>query len=672
MTKKKARKKEEKKEQNNISETKFILEAPFKPTGDQPDAIRKLVDGLKKGFPIQTLLGVTGSGKTFTMANIIKEYKRPTIVIAHNKTLAAQLYGELKAFFPKNAVEYFVSYYDYYQPESYMPATDTYIEKDSSINPKIEQMRLSATTSLMTRKDVIIVASISCIYGIGDPGAYKKVAYKIEKNQKIKRSDILAKFVHMQYERNDMQLVPGNFRVKGDVIDIIPGYAENIIRIEMFGDEIERISELEPQNLRKINDYKSYILFPARHFVIDDENVDDILDEIREELNEQLPKLGELEAHRLKQRTNYDLEMIKELGYCTGIENYSIYFDKRKKGQPPHCLLDYFPEDFLLIIDESHQTIPQSTGMYKGDYSRKKSLIDYGFRLPSAFDNRPLKFGEFETYFKHAIFVSATPAEYEKEHSKQIAEQLIRPTGLLDPKVEVRKTKGQIDDLKKEIESEIKQNRRVLVTTLTKRLAEELSEYLSKQDLKVRYLHSEIDTLERTEIIRQLRAKEFDVLVGINLLREGIDIPEIGLVAILDADKEGFLRNERSLIQTIGRAARNENGRVIMYADTMTLSMKNAIFETNRRRKIQEDYNKEHNITPKTIIKAIPEKKIELKDIKHIPKNELPKYIKKLKEQMQKASDELDFELAIELRDKIKILETSINSDINKKPDKKK
>jgi excinuclease ABC subunit B len=644
----------------DIQKKDFILKSPFKPTGDQPNAIKKLVEGLKKSYPMQTLLGATGTGKTFTFANIIKEYKKPALVLAHNKTLAAQLYSELKSFFPDNAVEYFVSYYDYYQPESYLPSSDTYIEKDSSINPKIEQMRLSATTSLMTRSDVIIVASISCIYGIGDPDAYKNVAYKIEKGSKIKRKEFLQKLIHMQYERNDQELVSGNFRVKGDVIDVIPGYSENIIRIELFGDEIDKISELDSKNMTRMHSYDSYFLFPARHFVIDDDNVDKILDEIRTELEERLPELGELEAHRLRQRTNYDLEMIKELGYCNGIENYSRYFDKRKHGQPPHCLLDYFPKDFLLIIDESHQTLPQANGMYKGDKSRKKSLIDYGFRLPSAYDNRPLKFEEFETFFNHVIFVSATPSEYEFNHSKQIAEQLIRPTGLLDPIIQIKKTKGQIDDLKKEVEFEEKNNRRVLVTTLTKRLAEELSEYLSKEGLKVRYLHSEIDTLERTEIIRQLRAKDFDVLVGINLLREGIDIPEVGLVAILDADKEGFLRNERSLIQTMGRAARNEKGRVIMYADTTTISMKRAIDETNRRRKIQQDYNVMHKITPKTIVKPIPEKKIEIKDINHIPKNDIPKMIEKIEKEMKQASDELDFELAIELRDRLKMLKSNL------------
>jgi excinuclease ABC subunit B len=646
----------------NIMPNKFVLKAPFKPTGDQPDAIKKLTEGLKKGFPCQTLLGVTGSGKTFTMANVIKEYGKPTIVIAHNKTLAAQLYAELKEFFPDNAVEYFVSYYDYYQPESYLPSSDTYIEKDSSVNPKIEQMRLSATTSLMTRNDVIIVASISCIYGLGDPKSYKSVACKIQKGEKITRQQLLSKFLHMQYERNDKELLPGRFRVKGDVIDIIPGYSENVIRIELFGNEIDKIYELDVKNMIKKHDYPSFVMFPARHFVIDTDDVDSILNNIRSELNDRLPKMPELEAHRLKQRTNYDLELIKELGFCNGIENYSRYFDKRKEGQPPHCLLDYFPDDFLMIIDESHQTIPQSTGMYKGDYSRKKSLIDFGFRLPSAFDNRPLKFEEFEKYFNHALFVSATPAQYEFDHSKQVAEQLIRPTGLLDPNVEVRITKGQIDDLQLEVEKEVKENRRTIVTTLTKKMAEQLTEYLAQRNIRVRYLHSEIDTLERTEILRQLRAKEFDVLVGINLLREGIDLPEVGLVAILDADKEGFLRNERSLIQTIGRAARNEKGRVIMYADVTTDSMKRAISETNRRRKIQEEYNIKHNITPKTIIKAIPEKKIELRDIKHIAKSDIPKMISKLEKEMNRASEELNFELAIELRERIKMLKSRIKS----------
>ncbi len=639
----------------SIKKVKFELKSDFKPMGDQPKAIKQLVDGLKKGLNKQVLLGVTGSGKTFTVSNVIKEINKPTIVIAHNKTLAAQLYNEFKEFFPNNRVEYFVSYYDYYQPEAYMVATDTYIEKDMSINPKIEQMRLSATQGLMTRNDVIIIASVSCIYGLGDPKNYELLALELRKNHQLSRKALIKRLLEQQYERNDKDLTSGRFRVKGDIIDVVPGYSDDIIRVELNGDMIENISSLDRINLNTKERLDYYYLFPARHFVTEEKTRDEAIESIKAELEEELPTIEDpLIAHRLKQRVSYDLEMINELGYCKGIENYSRHFDKRKKGEPPYCLLDYFPEDFLLIIDESHQTIPQIGGMYEGDKSRKKALIEYGFRLPSAFDNRPLKFDEFRKFMKKVIFVSATPSDFEMKESDQVVEQIIRPTGLVDPVIFKRPSKGQIDDLIKEIEIVVKKKFRTLVTTLTKRMAEELTEYLSEKGIKVRYLHSEIDTLERTEILRQLRLGKFDVLIGINLLREGIDIPEVALVAILDADKEGFLRNDKSIIQIIGRAARNSESKVILYMDQETESIRRAVAETERRRKIQTEYNLKNHITPKTIIKSIKEEPdIELKDIKHIPKKEIPHMIKDMEDRMQSAADQLNFELAIYLRDRI-------------------
>lgn len=641
--------------------TDFELVSDFVPKGSQPKAIKQLVEGSKK-TNFQTLLGVTGSGKTFTIANALKEIKKPVLVLSHNKTLAAQLYNEFKDFFPKNKVEYFVSYYDYYQPESYIPQKDQYIEKDASINPKIEQMRLSTTASLMTQKDVIVVASISCIYGLGNPENFSKQGFEIKENQKISRKQILEHLINIQFERNDLELMPGRFRVKGDTIDFIPGYYDNIIRIELFGDKIEKIKEIDKVTGNTIDFFPYFFVFPARHFVIPEEKKKSAIKSIKKELYETLPKLDSIEAHRLKKRTLYDIELIEEIGYCKGIENYSRHFDNRKKGEKPYCLLDYFPKDFLLVIDESHRTIPQARAMYAGDYSRKKSLVDYGFRLPSAFDNRPLKFDEFEKYFENVIFVSATPADYELKKSSQIVEQIIRPTGLIDPVVEVKPIKGQMENLKKEISKTIKKDERVLVTTLTKKLAEELSEYLSENNFKTRYLHSEINTLERTELIRELRLGKFDVLVGINLLREGIDIPEVSFIGILDADKEGFLRDSKSLIQIIGRAARNSNSKVFLYADRLTDSIKIALNETERRRKIQMDFNKKHGITPKTIIKPIKEKEVEITDIKSIPKKEIPNLLIELEKEMYDAADKLDFERAIALRNKITKLKEKIKN----------
>ncbi len=640
----------------------FLLKSSFSPAGDQPKAIKQLVDGLKKKFKGQVLLGVTGSGKTFTVSNVIAAVNKPTLVIAHNKTLAAQLYHEFKEFFPENRVEYFVSYYDYYQPESYLPATDTYIEKDLAINPQIEQMRLSATEALMTRNDVIVVASVSCIYSLGNPENYELLAFEMRVGEKMSRKELMGKLLDNLYERDDKQLFPGKFRVRGDTIDIMPGYTADTIRVELSGDTIESITFLDRLNMVPKQKLDHYYLFPAKHFVMPEGEREKAIASIRRELDETLPKIKDpLIAHRIKQRVNYDLEMIKELGYCKGIENYSRHFDKRKKGEPPYCLLDYFPDDFLLIIDESHQTIPQITGMYNGDRSRKQNLVDYGFRLPSAFDNRPLRFDEFKEYINKVIFVSATPSEYEKKYSDQVVEQIIRPTGLVDPVIFKRPIKGQIDDLIKEIDVVVKRKQRVLVTTLTKRMAEELTEFLSEKGVKVRYLHSEIDTLERSEIIRQLRLGKFDVLVGINLLREGIDIPEVALVAILDADKEGFLRDERSIIQTVGRAARNVDSKVLLYMDKETDSIKKAIAETERRRTIQVEYNRKNNITPKTIIKSVrDEPEIELKDTKHIPKKEIPKMVAEIEARMRKAADDLDFEAAILLRDRAEALKKRI------------
>jgi len=634
----------------------FNLTSSFKPAGSQPDAIAKLIKGLQDDDQYQTLLGVTGSGKTFTMANVIVAADKPTLVLAHNKTLAAQLYQEFCDFFPKNRVEYFVSYYDYYQPESYIPAKDQYIEKDSSINPKIEQLRLSATASLSHRRDVIVVASVSCIYGLGNPENFRNMGFELAVNQKISRTEIMSRLIDIQFERNDTELMPGRFRVKGDTIDFIPGYFNDIIRIELFGDVIEKIREIDKNSGVKKEEMQYFHVYPARHFVTPESTRKTAIASIRKELDEVLPTLGLIEAHRLGQRTNFDIEMITETGSCKGIENYSRHFDGRAPGEKPYCLLDYFPDDFLLIIDESHQMIPQLHGMYNGDRSRKKALIDYGFRLPSAYDNRPLRFHEFEQYMRQVVFVSATPGDYELRKAAQVVEQIIRPTGLVDPDVVVRKTEGQTDDVIAEVNAAIARGDRALVTTLTKRLAEELSEFLSERGIRTRYLHSDIDTLDRTEIIRELRLGKFDVLVGINLLREGLDIPEVGYIGILDADKEGFLRDARSLIQIIGRAARNVNAKVVLYADAMTDSMKRAIAETKRRRDLQVSFNTEHGITPRTIVKPVKEKEVDIKDTKHFPKKEIPNVVIELEKQMRDAAESLDFERAIALRDQIKKL----------------
>ena len=634
--------------------TEFQLASGFAPAGSQPDAIRALKKGLEEDRQYQTLLGVTGSGKTFTMANVIEAADRPTLVLAHNKTLAAQLYSEFADFFPTNHVEYFVSYYDYYQPESYIPARDQYIEKDSAINPKIEQLRLSATASLSHRKDVIVVASVSCIYGLGNPENFKNMGFELAVGQKISRTEIMSRLLDILFERNDLELMPGRFRVKGDTIDIIPGYFNNIIRVELFGNEIERIREIDKNTGANNEEMKYFYVYPARHFVTPESSRKAAIASIQKELDEVLPTLGMLEAHRLEQRTRYDIDMIEEIGSCKGIENYSRHFDGRKEGEKPYCLLDYFPDNFLMIIDESHQMIPQLHGMYNGDRSRKKSLIDYGFRLPSAYDNRPLKFHEFEQYMNSVVFVSATPGEYELKKSGSAVEQIIRPTGLVDPVVEVRPIDGQTEDVITEVQKTIARGDRVLITTLTKKLAEELSEFLADRKIRTRYLHSDIQTLERSEIIRELRLGKFDVLVGINLLREGLDIPEVGFIAILDADKEGFLRDTKSLIQIIGRAARNVNANVVLYADTMTDSMKHAIAETKRRRELQLAFNKKHHITPKTIIKPVKEKEVDITDTKHVPKNEIPNVVIELEKQMHDAAANLDFEKAIALRDQIK------------------
>jgi excinuclease ABC subunit B len=594
------------------------------------------------------------------MANIIQQVQKPAIVIAHNKTLAAQLFNEFTEFFPQNRVEYFVSYYDYYQPESYLPEKDQYIEKDADINPKIEQMRLAATASLLSRRDVIVVASVSCIYSVGDPRDFSDLGFELSVGQQIKRKDLLKKLIAIQYERNDVDVQPGRFRVKGDTIDVIPGYYHNIIRFELFGNDIERIVEINKITGDTMEAFDHFYLYPSKHFVIAEQKKANALQSIKQELEQRLPELDLVERHRLRQRTLYDLEMIEETGYCKSIENYSRHFDGRKPGEKPFCLLDYFPQDFIMFIDESHRTIPQIHGMYNGDFSRKKALVDYGFRLPSAFDNRPLRFDEFEQYMRQVIFVSATPGEYELSVSDHVVEQVIRPTGLVDPALEVRNITGQIQDLISEIQNTVKRGERILVTTLTKRLAEELSEYLAKQHIKTRYLHSEIDTLERSEIIRQLRLGKFDVLVGINLLREGIDIPEVGFIGILDADKEGFLRDSRSLIQIIGRAARNVNSKVVLYADHMTDSIKEAVEETTRRRTLQLAFNKQHLITPTTIIKPIKEKIVDVKDVKHIPKKDIPGIIVELELEMKKAADNLEFETAIQLRDRINTLKQSM------------
>ncbi len=636
--------------------TGFQLTSPFEPAGSQPEAIKQLNEGLSSGEQYQTLLGVTGSGKTFTMANVIAAADKPTLVLAHNKTLAAQLYQEFCDFFPHNRVEYFVSYYDYYQPESYIPAKDQYIEKDSAINPKIEMLRLSATASLSYRRDVIVVASVSCIYGLGNPENFRNMGFELSVGQKIGRSGILSRLLDIQFERNDIELAPGRFRVKGDIIDIVPGYFNDIIRVELFGDEIERIREVDKNTGAKKEEMKYFYVYPARHFVTPEGARRTAIDSIRKELDEVLPALGLIEAHRLEQRTRFDIEMIEETGSCKGIENYSRHFDGRKAGERPYCLLDYFPEDFLMIIDESHQMIPQLHGMYNGDRSRKKALVDYGFRLPSAYDNRPLRFHEFEQYMGNVVFVSATPGDYELKKSSRLVEQIIRPTGLVDPGVEVRPIDGQTGDVIREVQATVARGDRVLITTLTKKLAEELSEFLAEKGIRTRYLHSEIQTLERSEIIRELRLGKFDVLVGINLLREGLDIPEVGFIGILDADKEGFLRDARSLIQIIGRAARNVNANVVLYADTMTASMKRAIAETKRRRDLQIAFNKEHNIVPQTIIKPVKEKEVDIKDTRHVPRKEIPNVVIELEKQMRDAAENLDFERAIALRDQVRKL----------------
>ncbi|RMW37486.1 MAG: excinuclease ABC subunit UvrB [Nitrosopumilus sp.] len=639
--------------------TQFELASEYAPTGDQPQAIDQLVQGVKNKT-VQTLLGVTGSGKTFSVANVIARTGKNTLVISHNKTLAAQLYSELKQFFPKNNVGYFVSYYDYYQPESYLPQTDTYIEKDTQVNEKIEKLRLEATAMLLSGEPTIIVSTVSCIYSLGNPQDWEDLAITVTAGDEIKRNELIRQLIDARYERNDTEVAPGNFRVKGDTIDITPAYSEDLVRISMFGDEVEKISILDHVSLKEKKKINQMKIFPAKHYLIAKDVRKKAVQSIKDELKKRLPELNELEKQRLEMRTKYDLEMIEELGYCSGIENYSRHFDGRKAGQKAFCLMDFFGDDYLLVIDESHVTLPQLHGMYKGDHSRKKELVTYGFRLPSAYDNRPLKFEEFEEYVQNTIFVSATPAEYEKKISSKIAEQLVRPTGLLDPEVEIRPTKNQMDDLIEEINKKVANSERVLVTTLTKRMAEDLAEYLSKKQVRVRYMHSEIEGLQRTELIRQLRLGEFDVLVGINLLREGLDIPEVSLVAILDADKEGFLRNFTSLIQTFGRAARNENGNVIMYADTITQSMKNAMSETKRRREKQMKYNKDNNITPKTIIKSVPEQVTTLDDSKLKSTHDIASDIIDLEAQMKKYSEDLDFERAIECRDRIKRLEKEI------------
>ena len=647
----------------------FELVSEYKPTGDQPEAIKELVEGFKEGNQCQTLLGVTGSGKTFTMANVIQQLNKPTLIIAHNKTLAAQLYGEFKEFFPNNAVEYFVSYYDYYQPEAYVPSTDTYIAKDSAINEEIDRLRLSATAALSERKDVIIVSSVSCIYGIGSPEDYQNMMISLRPGMEKDRDEVLRSLIDMQYDRNDMDFHRGTFRVRGDVVEIIPAYESDVaIRVEFFGDEIDRITEVDVLTGEIRRELNHIALYPASHYVVPMERILEASKAIEKEMEEQVAYFKSedklLEAQRISERTNFDLEMMKETGFCSGIENYSRHLAGLKPGEPPYTLMDYFGDDYLIMIDESHITVPQVRGMYFGDQSRKSTLVDYGFRLPSAKDNRPLNFEEFEERIDQVLFVSATPGQYEKDHELLRAEQIIRPTGLQDPYVEVRPVEGQIDDLVGEVNKEVEKHNKILVTTLTKRMAEELTDYMKDLGIRVKYLHSDIDTLERSEIIRDMRLDVFDVLVGINLLREGLDIPEISLVAILDADKEGFLRSETSLIQTIGRAARNAEGHVIMYADVITDSMRRAIDETLRRRELQETYNKEHGITPKTIKKAVrdlisiskevakTQKKLE-KDMESMSREELEELIGKVQKQMKAAAADLNFEMAAELRDQM-------------------
>lgn len=658
----------------------FKIHSKFQPTGDQPQAIEKIAEGFKKGLKFQTLKGVTGSGKTFTMANIVEKLQKPTLVIAHNKTLAAQLYSEFKEIFPENAVEYFVSYYDYYQPEAYVPSTDTYIEKDSAINNEIDKLRHSATSALFERKDVLVVASVSCIYGLGDPEEYRSMSLSLRTGMERERDDVLKRLVELQYCRNEMEFDRGTFRVRGDVVEIFPvANSESAIRVEFFGDEIDRISEIDVVTGNVIGTREHVVIFPASHYVTSKEKMEIALRNIEKELEERLAELKRedklLEAQRLEQRTRYDIEMLSEMGFCTGIENYSRHLELREPGTAPGTLLDFFPDDFLIIADESHVSVPQIRGMYEGDRSRKTTLVEYGFRLPSALDNRPLKFNEFESKINQMLFVSATPSKYEAEHSEQTVEQVIRPTGLLDPEITVKPIQGQIDDLISEVNKTVKAGNKVLVTTLTKKMAERLTDYMRENGIRVRYLHSDIDTLERLEIIRDLRLDVFDVLVGINLLREGLDIPEVALVAILDADKEGFLRSETSLIQTIGRAARNSEGRVIMYADVITDSMDRAITETARRREIQMKYNEEHGITPQTIKKKVydiiqatktvdgkPRKGLN-KDLESMNIKELQKEAVKTERDMRRAAAELQFERAAELRDKLMEIKKLINGE---------
>lgn len=667
----------------------FELVSDYKPTGDQPEAIKELTTGIKKGEKAQILLGATGTGKTFTISNVIAKVNKPTLILSHNKTLAGQLYSEMKKFFPHNAVEYFVSYYDYYQPEAYVPSSDTYIEKDASINDEIDELRHSATSSLMERDDVIVVASVSSIFGLGDPSEYHNHVVSLRVGQEIERDRLLRELVNIQFERNDIDFQRGRFRVHGDVVEVFPASREDkALRIEFFGDEIDRIREVDALTGEVIGDREHISIFPATHFLTSEEIMDRALPQIESDMKKQVKKFTDegklLEAERIQQRTTYDIEMLREMGYCNGIENYSRYMDGRKPGEPPYTLLDFFPKDFLLVVDESHQTMPQVRGMYNGDRARKQMLIDYGFRLPSALDNRPLKLAEFEKHVNQVVYMSATPGPYEMAQTDHVVQQIIRPTGLLDPTIEVRPVMGQIDDLVGEINKRIEKHERVFVTTLTKKMSEDLTDYLKDFGLKVKYLHSDIKTLERTQIIRDLRLGKFDVLVGINLLREGLDVPEVSLVAILDADKEGFLRNERSLIQTIGRAARNANGSVIMYADTVTDSMQKAIDETKRRREIQMAYNKKHGINPKTIIKPIQEAissttktedsgkeadstEFTTKDFAKLNRDDQTKMVEELTEQMRTAAKRLDFEQAATLRDTIMELKAQMTGKKTKR-----
>ena len=659
----------------------FKLHSEYQPTGDQPEAIAELVKGFQEGNQFQTLLGVTGSGKTFTMANIIAALNKPTLIIAHNKTLAGQLYGEMKEFFPENAVEYFVSYYDYYQPEAYVPSTDTYIAKDSAVNEEIDKLRLSATASLTERRDVVVVASVSCIYGLGSPDEYQGMMLSLRPGMQKDREEVIRALIEMQYDRNDMDLERSRFRVHGDIVDINPAQGgEYLIRVEFFGDEIDRISEIDPVTQKTLALLEHVTIFPASHYVVAPEKIAKACDDIEEELKERVKYFKSedklLEAQRISERTNFDIEMLRETGFCSGIENYSRHLSGTKEGEPPYCLMDFFKDDYLIIVDESHITIPQIRGMYAGDRSRKMTLVDYGFRLPSALDNRPLRFEEFEQKIDQMLFVSATPTVYEEEHELFRAEQIIRPTGLLDPEIEIHPVEGQIDDLISQIKKETSKHNKVLVTTLTKRMAEDLTKYMSEVGIRVKYLHSDIDTLERAQIIRDMRLDVFDVLVGINLLREGLDIPEISLVAILDADKEGFLRSATSLIQTVGRAARNAEGHVIMYADTITDSMRITLDETARRRAIQQKYNEEHNITPQTIKKAVrdlisiskavaKEEQTFAKDPESMDEKELKKLVATVEKNMRKAAADLNFEAAAELRDKMTDLKKMLNDMTN-------